>query len=67
MSVWFCANCDHTYDSVEGDVANDIAPGTNLESLPEDWECPDCGGPKIDFALIQGSPKDGSGWATSNS
>ena len=67
MSVWVCANCDHQYDSEEGDLPHGIGPGTSLDSLPEDWTCPDCGAPKIEFAQIGGSARDGSGWTTANS
>jgi len=67
MSVWICASCDHEYDSEEGDPIHGIAPGTGLEALPQDWTCPDCGAPKIEFAPIAGRSRDGSGWTTANS
>ncbi len=67
MSIWVCAACDHEYDSEEGDLPRGVSPGTSLEALPEDWVCPGCGAPKIDYAPIAGSSRDGSGWATSNS
>jgi len=62
-----CANCDHQYDSEQGDLRRGIAPGAGLQQLPEDWTCPDCGAPKIDFAQISGNSRDGSGWTTANS
>ena len=52
MSVWVCANCDHEYDSEEGDLPHGIAAGTKLEDLPKDWVCPACGVPKIEFTKI---------------
>ena len=65
MSVWVCANCDHEYDSEEGDLPHGISAGTALEDLPKDWVCPDCGAPKFDFTRLPGSPlADGSGWST---
>ncbi len=67
MSVWVCASCDHEYDSENGDLPHGISPGTSLDALPQDWVCPECGAPKIEFAPIAGSSHDGSGWATSNS
>jgi len=67
MSIWVCARCDHEYDSEEGDLPQGVSPGTSLDALPQDWECPDCGAPKIDYALVSGNSHDGSGWATSNS
>ena len=36
----------------EGDLENDIAPGTAFEDLPEDWTCPECGAGKEDFEPI---------------
>src|SRR5579863_1308366 len=27
MSIWMCANCDHQYDSEQGDLRRGIAPG----------------------------------------
>jgi len=67
MSKWVCAACGHEYDSEQGDLPTGVSAGTSLEALPEDWVCPGCGGPKIDYAKTAGSSSDGSGWATSNS
>ena len=67
MSIWVCANCDHEYDSEEGDLPHGVSPGTGLDALPQDWACPECGAPKIDYAQVAGGSRDGSGWSTSNS
>ena len=68
MTVWVCANCDHEYDSQDGDLQHGVSPGTSLDELPEDWACPECGAPKIEFAPFPSShPQGGSGWSTSNS
>ena len=65
MSVWVCANCDHVYDSEEGDLPHGISAGTDLDELPNDWVCPDCGAPKLDFTPLPGSPvQPGSGLTT---
>ena len=65
MSIWVCAKCDHEYDSEQGDMPHGISAGTSLQSLPEDWVCPECGAHKIDFAPIPGSsPRSGDGWTT---
>lgn len=49
MKKWKCRFCGHIYDEAKGDAETGIAPGTRLEDLPEDWECPDCGATKADF------------------
>jgi rubredoxin len=67
MSIWVCANCDHQYDTEAGDLANGIAPDTGFDTLPQDWVCPECGAPKIEYAPLKGGSNAGSGWATSNS
>lgn len=44
MKKYTCVNCGYVYDEKTGEPASKIPPGTPLESLPDDWECPDCGG-----------------------
>jgi rubredoxin len=36
MNKYVCTLCGYTYDPVEGDPDNGIAPGTAFEDLPED-------------------------------
>lgn len=52
MKKWLCAFCAHVYDEAIGDPARGIPAGTPLESLPEDWVCPDCGASKYDYTLV---------------
>jgi len=52
MRKWKCKYCGHIYDEAKGDAETAVAPGTPLEDLPEDWECPDCGASKGDFRLM---------------
>lgn len=67
MSVWICANCDHEYDPEEGDLPHGIAAGTDLDDLPQDWVCPECGAPKVEFTEIPSPSIDtGSGLTTSS-
>jgi rubredoxin len=40
---YVCVVCGYVYDPAEGDVDNNVAPGTAFENLPEDWTCPLCG------------------------
>ena len=50
MQKYICEACDYIYDSAVGDPENGIAPGTAFEDLPEDWDCPECGVGKDEFA-----------------
>ena len=49
MDKWVCQICGYVYDPEMGDEDSGIAPGTSFEVLPEDWVCPMCGAPKLDF------------------
>ncbi|WP_409422637.1 rubredoxin [Pseudaeromonas sp. ZJS20] len=40
---WQCEVCGFIYDEAHGLPEDGIPPDTPLESLPEDWECPECG------------------------
>jgi len=46
---WECPACSYIYDSEQGDMERDIAPGTAWEDVPESWSCPLCGNPKEIF------------------
>lgn len=46
---YVCTVCGYIYNPEEGDPANEIAPGTSFDELPEDWFCPVCGAGKEDF------------------
>ena len=39
-----CVICGFIYDEAEGLPDDGIPPGTRWEDIPDDWECPDCGG-----------------------
>jgi len=47
-----CYFCGLIYDERLGLPDHGIAPGTRWEDLPEDWRCPDCGGAKHEFDLL---------------
>jgi rubredoxin len=53
-----CTHCLTVYDAKTGEPENDIASGTAFESLPGNYTCPLCEGPKNDFVKIG---KDGLG------
>ncbi len=49
MSKWICEDCQNVYDSRMGDDESGIDPQTPFEMLPEDWQCPECGAPKLHY------------------
>ncbi|MBR1738625.1 MAG: rubredoxin [Firmicutes bacterium] len=46
---YVCSVCGYVYDPSDGDLANEIAPGTPFEALPDDWKCPRCKQDKSKF------------------
>ena len=50
-----CIHCLTVYDARTGEAEKDIAMGTAFESLPDDYTCPLCEGPKNDFVKIAGA------------
>jgi len=51
--TWVCIVCGFLYDEAQGLPAEDIAPGTRWEDIPDDWACPDCGVGKVDFEMVE--------------
>jgi rubredoxin-NAD+ reductase len=51
--VWECQLCGFIYDEREGLVAENIAPGTRWEDIPDDWVCPVCGVAKSMFKMVE--------------
>lgn len=49
---WICDVCGWVYDPAVGDPHSGIAPGTEFEDIPDDWECPECGVGKDDFSPL---------------
>lgn len=43
MAKYQCPGCEYVYDESVGDAHEGYTPGTDFESLPEDFTCPDCG------------------------
>lgn len=52
-NLYICNGCGYEYDLLVGDPENDIYPGTDFESLPEEWICPHCGEGKDQFFEIE--------------
>ena len=53
MQKYVCDVCGYIYDPELGDSDNNIAPGTALEDLPDDWECRVCGVGKDEFSKTE--------------
>lgn len=51
-----CRTCGYIYEPIQG--AQDIAPGTAYEDLPEEWRCPVCKSNQSRFKSI--GPKTGT-------
>jgi len=41
-----CAICGHEYNPEKGEPLQNISPGVEFVSLPDDWQCPVCGAAK---------------------
>ena len=52
MEQYTCLVCGYVYDPVHGDSDQGIEPGTSFDDLPDDWECPVCAAPVMDFQEI---------------
>lgn len=48
-----CKICWYVYDPAVGDEVWQTPPGTAFSQLPEHWGCPQCGGKKQDFLLLE--------------
>lgn len=48
-----CSQCLTIYDDITGETENSIAAGTVFESLPDDYTCSLCEGPKDGFNKVE--------------
>ncbi|MCF8482871.1 MAG: [NiFe]-hydrogenase assembly chaperone HybE [Rhodospirillum sp.] len=48
-----CKICWTPYDPAFGDETRQIEPGTAFLDLPADWTCPNCGGAKEQFMVLE--------------
>ncbi|MBJ41466.1 MAG: rubredoxin [Gammaproteobacteria bacterium] len=53
MKKYLCLICGLIYDEAEGWPDDGIEPGTKWEDISENWVCPECGGSKSDFDMIE--------------
>jgi alkane 1-monooxygenase len=52
--VYRCPDCGYLYDEATGHPREGFAPGTPFSSVPDDWNCPDCGvRDKVDFVPVE--------------
>ena len=51
--TWMCLICGWIYDEATGDPEHGVAPGTAWSAVPGTWTCPECGGRKEDFEMVQ--------------
>lgn len=54
-TVLECKICWHVYDPAQGDEVWQIEPGTPFSQLPSHWTCPNCGGDKDQFMVVDGA------------
>ena len=52
MKKYVCDVCGWVYDEELGSPEHGIDPGTRLEDLPDDFECPLCGVGKDQFSEV---------------
>ena len=52
MKKYICVVCSYVYDPEIGDDVQNIPKGTEFESLPDDWVCPECGATKDEFREV---------------
>ncbi|MEI5996320.1 rubredoxin [Paraburkholderia bengalensis] len=50
---WLCVICGLMYSEEEGRPEDGIVAGTRWEDVPGNWICPDCGGTKSDFEMVE--------------
>jgi rubredoxin len=48
-----CKICWYVYDPAVGDEYWQIPPGTPFSQLPDHWTCPECGGKRDGFMVIE--------------
>lgn len=51
--LYKCKVCGYIYDPAKGDPSQGIAPGTDFEDLPANWECPICYASVDDFLPLE--------------
>ncbi|MBX9691437.1 MAG: rubredoxin [Cyanobacteria bacterium] len=53
LDSFFCDSCRiYVYDEAKGDQYQGIAPRTQVDYLPESWQCPVCGADKHQLRAV---------------
>lgn len=47
-----CRICWYVYDPAEGDEVEQVPAGTDFDSLPDHWRCPQCDSAKSAFLAV---------------
>jgi rubredoxin len=50
---YMCLLCGYIYDEEQGWPEDGIKPGTKWDDVPPNWCCPECGGAKEDFEMVE--------------
>ena len=53
MKKYRCLICGLIYDQEKGWPDDGILPGTSWTDAPPAWACPECGGTKDDFKMVE--------------
>ncbi|AXF05894.1 rubredoxin [Paraburkholderia hospita] len=53
FKTWLCVLCGFIYREADGLLGDGIAPGTLWSDVQADWVCPECGGTKADFEMVE--------------
>lgn len=58
LDCYECRSCGYTYEPLKGDSRRQVPGNTAFTALMEDWRCPVCGAPKVQFANVgpKGTP-----------
>ncbi len=57
-AIMECKICWSRYEPEEGDETRQIPPGTSFLALPDDWKCPTCDAPKVQFMVAEDPGQD---------
>ena len=52
VAKYKCMVCGYIFDEEEGDLSQQVEPGTLWENISDDWVCPVCGVNKSQFEKL---------------
>lgn len=58
LDCYECRSCGYTYEPLKGDSRRQVPGNTAFADLAENWRCPVCGAPKVQFSNVgpKGTP-----------